>query len=186
MDNVLRPIGCVGEKSFPGEWSCPTLPEDAQIHKENITNWRQAFPAPLRGLTFYLISTPGQGPGLCSYHPRRLWLTGIKGGTLPLMRSVTYLMVCSLPSSGYPSFSAPSSLAASPGLHPARHRDFTPNSTNCGYGEVRIYTESLSYTNTNIVHPTQQIIKADGRQTELGCDQIFTGKGALFFTAEPK
>ena len=73
------------------------------------------------------------------------------------MRSVTYLMVCSLPSSGYPFFSAPQACAASPGLHPARHRDFTPNSTNCGYGYVRIYTESLSSTNTNIVHLTQQI-----------------------------
>ena len=61
---VLRPIGCVGEKSLPGEEISPTLPEDAQFHKENITSWRQAFPAPLRGLTFYLISTPGQGPGL--------------------------------------------------------------------------------------------------------------------------
>ena len=66
---VLRPIGCVGEKSLPGEEISPTLPEDAQFHKENITSWRQAFPAPLRGLTFYLISTPGQGPGLKSYHP---------------------------------------------------------------------------------------------------------------------
>ena len=68
----------------------------------------------------------------------------------------------------------------------SRHRNYTPDATNCGYGEVRIYTESLSYTNTNIVHPTQQTIKADGRRTELGCDQIFTGKGPMFFTAEPK
>ena len=130
---------------------------DAQFHKKKHYKLEAGFSCAPPGLNFLSDLYPGPRPGSMLIPPPAALAYGHKRGILPLMRSVTYLMVCSLPSSGYPSFSAPSSLAASPGLHIPRNRNFTPSLTNYAYGYVRICTESLLYPGTKIIHPDKQI-----------------------------
>ena len=160
---------------------------DAQFHKKKHYKLEAGFSCAPPGLNFLSDLYPGPRPGATMIPPRRLWLTGIKGGTLPLMRSVTYrgmlpsffgvsLLFCSA------SLCRLSGVASSPAQRfytqlnklrvwrgtdiygefaISRHRNYTPDATNCGYGEVRICAESLLYPGTGIIHPTQQIAVTD-------------------------